>query len=173
MWISTRPCMRILWIIYTTPGKGWFICEWYIIAGCVLLTSGTNPHTEQGLPVHDAEFWLWWRCNSSSWKVRCTFICDTPMWEAILSGNVVFSESSQNVLFVNVRYYFPFTLHRNTWKTTSFTFCLVNMWKYILRWNSLGGKTPSVYFHSSACIAIAKSIHDVNNLRNTSKCTIL
>jgi len=50
-------------------------------------------------------------------------------------------------------------LHRNTRKRTSITQCLVNSHKYTSRPNPSIEKTPLVFFNSSTCIAIAKSIH--------------
>jgi hypothetical protein len=56
-------------------------------------------------------------------------------------------------------YHLPFRLHSNTWNTTNLTYCLVNMSKYTSRRNPSLGKTALVFFNSSTCIAIAKSIH--------------
>ena len=66
----------------------------------------------------------------------------------------------KNVLScVNRSYHLPFRLHRNTWKRTSITQCLVNSRKYTSRRNPSIGKTPLAFFYSSTCIAIAKSVH--------------
>ena len=69
----------------------------------------------------------------------------------------------KNVLScVNRSYHLAFRLHRNTQKRTSITQCLVNSRKYTSRWNPSIGKTPLVFFNSSTCIAIAKSIHKMH-----------
>jgi hypothetical protein len=61
----------------------------------------------------------------------------------------------QNVLLcINVRYHFLFRPHRNTWKTTRFTYCLVNTQKYTLKRNPPVGKLPLVFLYSSICIII-------------------
>ena len=69
----------------------------------------------------------------------------------------------KNVLsYINVRYCFPFRLHTDTWKTTGFMHCLVSTRKYTLRQNPPVRKTPLVFFYSSMCTAIAKSIHNLH-----------
>ena len=74
----------------------------------------------------------------------------------------------QNVLScVNHWYHLPFRLHSNTWKTTSLTHCLVNTSKYTSRRNPSIGKTPSVFFNSSTCTAIAKSMSQYSMWENT------
>jgi hypothetical protein len=69
----------------------------------------------------------------------------------------------KNVLsYIDVRYCFSFRLHTDTSKTTGFMHCLVSTWKYTLRQNTPVRKTPLVFFYSSTCIAIAKSIQNLH-----------
>jgi hypothetical protein len=70
----------------------------------------------------------------------------------------------QNVLFyINVRYHFLFRLHRNSWKTTRFMYCLVNTQKYTIRRNPPVGKLPLVFLYSSICIIIITFIHEMHD----------
>ena len=69
----------------------------------------------------------------------------------------------KNVLScVNHLYHLPFRPHSNTWKTASITQCLVNTSKNTSRRNPSVRKTPLVFFNSSTCIAVAKSIHKMH-----------
>jgi hypothetical protein len=43
-----------------------------------------------------------------------------------------------------------------------FQACLVNTWKYTLRWMSLVGIMSSVFYYSCTCIATTKSIHKIH-----------
>ena len=63
---------------------------------------------------------------------------------------------------VNRLYHLPFRLHINTGKTASIMQCLVNTSKNTSRRNPSVGKTPLVFFNSSMCIAVAKSIHKMH-----------
>ena len=62
---------------------------------------------------------------------------------------------------VNRSYHLPFRLQKNTRKRTSITQCLVNWRKYTSRRNPSIGKTPLEFLNSSTCIAVAKSIHQI------------
>jgi hypothetical protein len=63
---------------------------------------------------------------------------------------------------VNVRYHFPFRLHTDTWKTTSFMNCLVNTCKYTLSQIPPFRKMPLIFSYSRKCIATTKSIHKMH-----------
>jgi len=69
----------------------------------------------------------------------------------------------KNVLScVNRSYHLPLRLQRNTRKRTSITQWLVNSRKYTSSPNPSMGKTPLVFFNSSTCIAIAKSLRKMH-----------
>ena len=69
----------------------------------------------------------------------------------------------KNVLsYANGRYCFPFRMHTDTWKTTSFVHCLVSTRKYTLRQNPPVRKMPLVFFYSCTWMGIAKSIHNLH-----------
>ena len=69
----------------------------------------------------------------------------------------------KNVLScVNRSYHLPFRLQRNIRKRTSITQCMVNLRKYTSKRNPSIGKTPLLFFNSSTCIAVEKSIHKMH-----------
>jgi len=66
----------------------------------------------------------------------------------------------RNVLsYVNVRYRLPFRLHTDTWKFHALSDEHGKIHPYM---ELSGWKMPFVFFYSSTCIAITKSIHKMH-----------
>ena len=127
------------------------------------LSSGTNPYAEHGRLVPDVvPFDHGKDTNLPHVKFATPAYADARSHST--SGQPPTSLNHlKNVLScVNRSYHLPFRLHRSTWKRTSITQWLVNSRKYTSRRNPSIGKPPLVFFNSSKCIAIAKSIHKMH-----------
>jgi len=88
----------------------------------VLLPSGTNSYVEPGLLVQDVQPSNWDKKVNFSHVEFTTSTYATHQYDRQFYewAAVDFSESSHEHSYVNVRYHFPFRLHRDTWEDDQF-----------------------------------------------------
>ena len=134
--------------------------KWLLIAEDEPLFSCTNPYIEPAILVQEIEPS---DRNKGVDLPQTEFV--TPAYMTHQCARQFFQEcrildfflpSPEYSLICYIR------LHMDTWKTTSFRHCLVNTWKYTLRWMPRVGIMSSVFYYSCTWIATAKSIHKIH-----------